>query len=398
MATDMVQQPARPSVPASEYPERWKKVQALMGEQELDFLVAYADDRATFGPAHARWLANFPVHFEPVCILMFKHATPVMLTGPESDQDALLAGQIPDVRVLREFTHPNEDYPYSKIQSLAEIITEMGLNVHSLNRAGLAGRGLISADLIEALQSALPQLEWVDVENGLCDLRALKSPAEIEVIRHTYEIAEAGFQAAIDTIQPGVTEREVAAEIDSAMRRTGAEGTGIDTIVASGPNTRPILARSTFRRIEENDLVLLTVAPRYEGYHAAIGRAVLVGDPGAEIRRALDVAIQAQQACREALGPGIEGREVEAIGRQIVDAAGLGQYFLYSGVHSVGVIEFEPPIFGPGSPAMLKEDMVISIDIPMFNAPWGGLRIESGYLITSTGAEPLQHTAYSFQK
>ena len=130
-------------------------------------------------------------------------------------------------------------------------------------------------------------MEWIDVENDLCHLRAQKSPAEIEVIRHTYHIAEVGFQAAIDAIEVGVTERAVAAEIEAAMRRAGAEGTGIDTIVASGPNTRPILARSTFRPIECDDLVLLTIAPRYEGYHAAIGRVVLVGNPGQEIKDAL---------------------------------------------------------------------------------------------------------------
>jgi Xaa-Pro aminopeptidase len=218
------------------------------------------------------------------------------------------------------------------------------------------------------------------------------------VIRYAYKIAEAGFQAAVDTIRPGATEREVAAEIETAMRRAGAEGTGIDTIVASGPNTRPILARSTFRPIGANDLVLLTIAPRYEGYHAAIGRVVLVGNPGDEIRRALDVAIRAQQACCDALRPGIEGCAVEAIGRKIVTEGNLGQYFLYSGMHSVGVIEFEPPIFGPSNPATLKKDMVISIDIPMFNTPWGGLRIESGYLITASGAELLHHTPFRIQR
>lgn len=394
----MAPQPMGPIIPASEYPGRWKRVQAMMETQGLDFLIAYADDRATFGPAHARWLGNFPVHFEPVCILLFRQAEPVMLTGPESDEYALLTGQIPDVRVLREFTHPNEDYPFSRIRSLSEIIAEVGLNVHSPMRAGLAGRGLIGADLFQALHSALPQVEWVDVENDLCDLRAQKSEAEIEVIRHAYKIGEAGLHAALDAIQAGVTEREVAAEIDAVMRRAGSEGTGIDTIVASGPNTRPILARSTFRRIEADDLVLLTIAPRYEGYHAAIGRAVLVGDPGPQIHNALAIAVQAQEACSAALRPGIEGREVEAVGRRIVDEAGLGRYFLYSGVHSVGVIEFEPPIFGPGSSAVLKKNMVISIDIPMFNAPWGGLRIENGYLITDTGAEPLHQTPYFLQK
>jgi Xaa-Pro aminopeptidase len=370
----------------------------MIAAQGLDFLVAYADDRATFGPAHARWLADFPVHFEPACVLVPAQGTPVMLVGPESDQYARLVGQIDDVRVLREFTHPNEDYPYSRIQSLAEIMAELAQGAPAAQRVGLGGRGLIGADLMAALRAALPGVEWVDVEDALCDLRAQKSPAELAVIRYAYQIAEAGFQAAVDAIRPGVTERAVAAEIEAALRRAGAEGTGIDTIVASGPNTRPILARATFRPIGVDDLVLLTIAPRYAGYHAAIGRVVLVGNPDAEIRRALEVAIHAQQACGEALRPGLEGRAVEAIGRQIVTEGDLGQYFLYSGVHSVGVIEFEPPIFGPSSPATLKANMVISIDIPMFNTPWGGLRIESGYLITTNGAELLHHTPLRIQK
>jgi len=394
----MTNHPTRPTIPEPEYPARWRKVQAMMAAKALDFIVAYADDRATFGPAHARWLANFPVHFEPACVLMPREGPPILLVGPESDQYALLVGQIPDVRVLREFTHPDEDYPFARIQSLREILAESGWTATAIRRVGLGGRGLMSAELLAALKAALPAAEWVDAETDLCQLRAQKSPAEIAVIRHAYQIAEAGFQAALATIDVGVTERAVAAEIDAAMRRAGAEGTGIDTIVASGPNTRPILARSTFRRIERDDLVLLTIAPRYEGYHAAIGRVVLVGDPGPEIRRALRVAVQAQQACGQALRPGVEGRAVEAIGRQIVTDAGLGPYFLYSGLHSVGVIEFEPPIFGPSSPATLAEDMVISIDIPMFNTPWGGLRIEDGYLITATGAEPLHHTPYEHRK
>jgi Xaa-Pro aminopeptidase len=388
----------RPVIPALEYPQRWKVVGELMAKLELDLCIAYADDRAVFGPAHARWLANFPVHFEPACILMTRDEEPVLLCGPESDEYALLAGQIASVRVLREFTHPDEDYPYSKIQSLAEVVAEKLPDRVKGLRVGLAGKGLISALTWEAFQKALPAAEWIDIESEVCELRAGKSPAEIEVIRYAYQIAEKGLQAGIQAVGVGVTEREVAAEIDAALRREGAEGTGIDTIVASGPNTRPILARSTFREIGANELVLLTVAPRYEGYHAAIGRPVLVGDPGEDIRQAVDVAVKAQEACYHALRAGVEGREVEAIGRQIVEAAGLGHYFLYSGVHSVGVIEFEPPIFGPSSPARLREDMIISIDIPLFNTPWGGLRVEDGYWITGGGAKRLNNTPYWIEK
>ncbi len=64
----------------------------------------------------------------------------------------------------------------------------------------------------------------------------------------------------------------------------------------------------------------------------------------------------------------------------------------------MGVIEFEPPIFGPASPPVLEEDMVISIDIPVFNTPWGGLRIEDGYVVTAAGAEPLDRTPHEIRR
>jgi Xaa-Pro aminopeptidase len=387
-----------PVIPVQEYPQRWEKTQAMMDRLGLELLVAYADDRAVFGPAHLRWLANFPVHFEPACILMPKQGKPIILCGPESDEYARLIGQVGDVRVLKEFTHPDEDYPYSKIQGLAEIVAEVIKERKSIRRVGLAGRSLMSADSLAAFQKALPGAEWVDTEEALCSLRAIKSPAEIAVIRYAYRIAEAGLSAAVEAIEVGVTEREVAAEVEAAIRRSGAEGTGIDTIVASGPNSRPILARSTMRKIQQDDLVTLTVAPRYEGYHAAIGRPVLVGQPSDPISDAVEKAVLAQQACFQALKPGIPGRDVEAIGRQIMEAAGYGSYFLYSGIHSVGVIEFEPPIFGPSSTARLEPNMVVSIDIPVFNTPWGGLRVEDGYLITQEKAEHLNKTPYLMKK
>jgi Xaa-Pro aminopeptidase len=385
---------SKPSIPAEEYPVRWARVQQMMRQEDLDLLVAYADDRAVFGAAHARWLANFPVHFEPVCVLLFREGPPVMLCGPETREYALLASRIDDVRILGEFCHANEDYPHSTIQSLVEIVAEVISNISLVKKIGLAARGLMNADVLASFEASFPHAEWVDVENAICDLRAQKSSAELAVIRYAYRIAEAGLAAALKAIRVGATEREIAAEVDSAMRRMGAEGTGIDTIVASGPNTRPILARSTFRAIRADELVLLTIAPRFEGYHSAIGRPVLVGNPGREIRNAVDVAWRAQEACFRAMRPGVEGRNVEAMGRRVVEEAGLGQHFLYSGIHSVGVIEFEPPIFGPSSKSVFKSNMVVSCDIPLFDTPWGGLRMEDGFVITETGAERINHTPY----
>jgi Xaa-Pro aminopeptidase len=387
----------RPMIPAGEYPGRWRRVQALMAAQGLDLLVAYGNDRAVSGAAHPRWLADVPVHFEPMAVLMPPTGDPVLACGPESDQYALRVGRIPDVRVLREFTHPDEDYPFSRIEALAEIVTGRSGLVGPVRRLGIAGRGLLDADTAASLAAALPGAEWVDVEQAMCGLRAVKSSAELAVIRHAYQLADIGLRAAATAIRPGVTESTVAAEAEAAMRRAGAEGTGIDTIVGSGPNARPILARHTFREIEDDDLVVLTMAPRYQGYHGAIGRPVFVGEPGREARAAFDAARRAQDACGAMIRPGVEGREVEAAGRRIMEDAGFGDYFLYSGVHSVGVIEFEPPIFGPSAKGVLEEGMVLSVDIPVFNAPWGGLRLEDGFLVTAKGAERLNDTPYLLQ-
>ena len=386
-----------PMIPAEAFPARWEAVRQLMAHHDLDLFVAWADDRAVFGPAHARWLANVPIHFEPACVVMPRFGHPLLLTGPETVAYALCVGQIKDVRAASLFVHPDEDYPYATIHPLAGILAEV-TGGRPLRRIGLAGKGLMNAEAWEAWHEAVPGAEWVDMENRLCDLRAIKSPEEIAVIRYAYRIAQAGLDAAVNAIAVGITEREVAAEAEAAMRRMGAEGTGIDTIVASGPNARPILARSTFREIQDNELVLLTIAPRYEGYHAAIGRPVFVGTPKVETLRAFEVACHAQEACYAALRPGIEGRTVEAVGRRIVGDAGLGQHFLYSGVHSLGVIEFEPPIFGPSSDALILKDMTLSIDIPLFDAPWGGLRVEDGYLITDAGAEKLHDTPFRINR
>jgi Xaa-Pro aminopeptidase len=379
-----------PRIPNSEFRTRWDRLQAAMAGAGLDLVLAYADDHAVAGAGHARYLADFAPHFEPVCILVPAAGEPLLLSGPETETFAQLTARVEDVRVVREFTHPDEEYPFTSLVSLRDIIAEASERTGaSPRRVGLAGLELMPVKIHQALMPALNGVELVDAENLVANLRAIKSQAEQAVIRYAYRIAQAGMQAAIDAIHERATERDVAAAAEFAMRSLGSEGMGIDTIVASGPNTRPILARTRLRALRRDELILLTIAPRYEGYHAAIGRPLVIGQPTHEVRQAMEVAVAAQKAAMEAMRPGTPGSEVEGAARRVVEAAGLGEYFLYCGVHSVGVIEFEPPIFGPGNHDPLQTDMVLSIDVPLFHAPWGGLRYEDGYLITGTGADPL---------
>ena len=379
-----------PRIPDSEYPLRWARLQEAMAEAGLDLVLAYADDHAVAGPAHARYLADFAPHFEPVCILVPVDGRPILLSGPETETFALQTARLEDVRVLQEFTHPDEEYPFTMLFSLKDVLGETaGQMGRQIRRVGLAGLELMPVRVFQALEQALAGADLIDAEGLLTGLRAVKSTAEQAVIRHAYKLAEAGVEAAVAAVREGVTERAVAAAAEYAMRSLGSEGMGIDTIVASGPNTRPILARAGLRFLQRDELVLLTIAPRYEGYHAAIGYPLGIGRLAEDVLRAMDVALEAQRAAMQAMRPGRPGSEVEGAARRIVEAAGLGPLFLYSGVHSVGVIEFEPPIFGPNNHNPIQEGMVLSVDVPLFHAPWGGLRYECGYLVTVDGAEPL---------
>ena len=275
-----------------------------MAEQGLDFLVAYADDRATFGPAHARWLANFPVHFEPACVLMPSYGAPVMLIGPESDEYPRLVGQIADVRVLREIAGPNEDYPYARIQPLAEIMAEMRQGAPH-GEAGWLGQKRADRRRPDGGAAGCPaRREWVDVEDALCDCRP-------EVARRDH-----GDPPRLQDRGSGVSGRRGCdpAGGDGPRGRRRDRGRDAGRSRRDGdrhhrglrPQHPADPGADDLSPIGADDLVLLTIAPRYKGYHAAIGRMVLVGNPGAEIRTALDVAIRAQQACADALRPGID--------------------------------------------------------------------------------------------
>lgn len=372
-----------PRIPAAEYRERWEKVQRVLRDEELDMLLVYADDRHTYGAAYARYYGNLPVAFEPVLLLFTPGRDPVLLTGPETIGYASEVGTIPDIRVLREFAAENEDYPFSRLEPLKDVVASCV--PHAIRRVGLGGKTLMGAEIYETIVKNYPDATFVKMDAILEPMRGVKSPAEIEVIKYAYHLANLGMEAAVKAVRPGVTEREIAAEAEYVMRKNGAEGTGIDTIVVSGPNTRHILGRTTTRAIGENDMVVITLAPRYEGYHGACGRCVFVGKPDEKQLASVQAEIRAQETCGKNLIPGRVGSEVEAMGRRIMAEAGYGENFLYSGLHSVGVIEFEPPILGPSSKTVIAENMVISVDIPLFEADVLGSRTEDGYLITRDG-------------
>jgi len=166
----------------------------------------------------------------------------------------------------------------------------------------------------------------------------------------------------------------------------------INTIICSGKiNTHPIITRTTSKKIKDGDHILLTIAPRYEGYHGAIGRVVAMGQINENIPRSYEIAIKAQEEVIKNMSPGIKGYELDKIARDVCASSNLGKYFAYSGIHSVGVCEFEPPIMTSWNTVEITKNMILSIDIPLFFLDWGGIRIEDGFKITNSGNLALQN-------
>ena len=380
-----------PKIEESEFKDRRQRLRFLMEKKEIDVVIAYADDRATFGQQFSRYYFNYQPHFESACVIIPLNMDSFIVTGPESEEFVYKNSYCKDVKIADVFTHPNEEYPFHKIQSFSELLLQFStVSKSSKIRVGIAGSEMLPFKYWKKIHD-LDFVEIIEVDDMILKQRSIKSSQEIKVIEHAYNIAERGIKKGIEVIQKDISEREIAAVIEYEMRKLGSEGMGIDTIIGSGKNnTHSILTRTTARKIENGDHVLLTIAPRYEGYHGAIGRVVAIGEINEEIPKSYEVAIKAQEEVINNMYPGIKGFELDKIARDVCISNNLGKYFAYSGIHSVGVSEFEPPIMTSWNKVEIIENMVLSIDIPLFFLDWGGLRVEDGFKVTNSGNSALQ--------
>lgn len=377
-----------PSLSRNEFRRRWHATQEAMRSADLDLILAYGDDHAVFGPANVRYLTNFPVHFEPACVVMPATGAPILTTGPETAAHAELVGATDVVVAIDEFGVPGEEYPYLEMHALSEVIGN--LTETTPRRVGVAGLDQMAVATWERLRDAVASAEIVRVDDLLMGLRKRKSADELAVLRYAYGLTQHAMDAVLDVCREGVHEFEVAAAAEYAMRSRGAEGLAIDTIVASGiENSRPIIGRSGRRQLRAGEPISITLAPRYEGYSAPIGRLVHIGEPARALRDAADAALEAQQRAVAVLRPGATCGAVDAAARAFLRERGYAQYCAYGVAHSVGVQEFEPPFFGPSNTEVVESSMVVSVDIPMFFGPWGGFRLEDSFLVTERGAEAL---------
>ena len=284
-------------------------------------------------------------------------------------------------------------FPVAPLQDLPPILRR-GYRSRKA-KVGLAGLNYIPVHLFERITASLPDVTLAPT-TVLADLKAIKSPAEIALIRKAASLTDAAMAAIRDTLADGRlhSERELARIADVAMLAGGAERPAYDSMVQAGDRSAYNLARPTDRLVRPGDLVMTDIGARYRGYVADGGRGFTYGSVDRVKREIVDAAASAVEAGMALAAPGMKAAELNAAIQRALVALGYekhsGEARGHGTGHGTGMDpEEESPWIGPGNQTMLVENMVFTLKATITVPGVGGLRTERIVLLTSAGCEPL---------
>jgi Xaa-Pro aminopeptidase len=247
--------------------------------------------------------------------------------------------------------------------------------------------------LTRTWQSRSADITLRSTERLIERFRAVKDAAEISLLREAARRLTPVAATAIDSIGSGIPEKEVAAVIETALRRAGYERPAFDTIVASGPNSALPHYRAGDRALHDGDLVVLDFGGVLDGYCSDLTRTVTVGNPSPEARRLHTAVLEAQAAAIDAVKPGVTTADIDGAARQVLVGYGLGEAFGHGTGHGLGLdVHEEPRVSKPRPdvpPERLEPGMVFTIEPGAYVPGFGGVRIEDDVLVTETGCEVL---------
>ena len=251
----------------------------------------------------------------------------------------------------------------------------------------------------EAIRKALGDTGGRELfgRSGLVEgVRQIKDTDEMVAIRRAITVADACFDKIRATAKVGMTEREVAWAMEQFMRDQGASRLAFDCIVGSGPNSALIHGHPSDRVLGESgepEFLLCDWGCIVEGYCSDITRTFVVGgEPTARHRAMYELVLQVQTACIAAIKPGVLGKDVDALARELFNQAGYGEAFAHSLGHSFGRFIHESPQLGKRGETPLEAGMVLTVEPGIYVENFGGVRLEDDVRVTENGCEILTHS------
>ncbi len=280
-------------------------------------------------------------------------------------------------------------------ETLAEVLRESGARRIGIEAASMpvSRFNRLSAALAAAAPTPLQSQDGcpaiVPTERVIEASRVIKDEYEIAVLKEAGRRLSLVAADVVSLPRPGVSESDIAAEVDAVLRRAGFERPAFETIVASGPNSALPHARPGRRVLKDGDAVVLDFGGVYDGYCVDLSRTVELGDAGADFRRLFAAVAEAQQAAIGAVRPGVKASTVDGAARAALDRYGLQEAFGHGTGHGLGIEVHEEPRIGrplAGQPDLtLQPGMVFTIEPGVYLEGIGGVRIEDDVLVTEDG-------------
>lgn len=283
----------------------------------------------------------------------------------------------------------------NEITSVDEVLETKGIKntiVPLLQNLGVKKIALeqsrTTIDRLIILKSLLPEVEFETsslLDTKINVLRSVKDDTEVKYIARAQEIAENAFDHILTFIRPGVTEKEIALELDFFMLKNGAEALSFETIAVAGANgSKPHGVPGDYV-VQNGDFVTMDFGAVYKGYHSDMTRTVAVGEVSDEQKKVYNTVLEAQLAGLEKIKAGTPCKDVDAAAREVIENASYGEYFGHGFGHGVGIEIHEYPNENPSSTSILEKGNVVTAEPGIYLPGRFGVRIEDMVLVTEDG-------------
>nr|WP_093791980.1 Xaa-Pro peptidase family protein [Sporomusa acidovorans] len=340
---------------------RLANIHKLIAEYDLDAIIVTK-------PENRRYFSGFT---GSAGLLLIGKKTQMLFTDFRYIEQA--KAQAPEYKIVRHGT------------AVFDIVADTAKKL-DITRIGFES-DFVTWDIYQMVKESFKSVELRPIK--LDALRRKKDKDELKLLRKAVEIADAAFNQVITIIKPGITELEIALELEYQMRKFGSEKPAFDTIVASGDRGAMPHGQASDRVIEAGDFITMDFGAVYRGYHSDITRTVVAGKANDKQREIYNIVLNSQLAGIKAVVAGKTGKEVDAVARRIITDAGYGDYFGHGLGHGVGLYIHEEPRLSPASDSILSTGMVVSVEPGIYLPGWGGVRIEDLVVVSDTGCEIL---------
>ncbi|MFQ6012319.1 MAG: M24 family metallopeptidase [Thermoplasmata archaeon] len=361
-----------------DYPRRWKRCRAFMEAQDIDLLALTPGPNMTYMTGFLETPGE-----RLLTALLPRDGEPTMVVPALYEEQVSREGWIRDVRAW----HDGEDPGALLREALA-------------NASGGANVALDSrmwARFVLMFRDLLPGARFQDAECLMQELRIVKGPEEIALLRRGHESTDRAMEAVVHSLEEGQAERKVANRIRNALMAAGADAASFRPIAASGPNGSQPHYRYGDRRLRRGDAVVLDFGGLFGGYYTDITRTVFLGRPDDTQRRAYELVREANERAVDAARVDTPAEDVDRAARRVIVEGGYGDRFLHRTGHGIGLEVHEEPYIVEGNGRLLEDGMAFSVEPGIYLPGRFGVRIENVVLVQEGRARRLDRYTRDLQ-